>query len=45
MELMSSQIEPVELTETSEKNSWDRERSIDELRSFITSREVFISQL
>lgn len=36
-------IEPVTLTEILGLNSWDRQRSDDELREFIAGREVAIA--
>ena len=39
MDLTSSQIEPVTLSEVLELASWDRPRTDDELQSFISKRE------
>ncbi|HEY8886751.1 MAG TPA: hypothetical protein VIM31_04625 [Candidatus Microsaccharimonas sp.] len=43
MDSTSSQIEPVTLSEVLELASWDRPRSNDELRNFISTREAIIS--
>ena len=43
MDTTSSQIEPVTLSEVLELASWDRPRSNEELRSFISSREAIIA--
>jgi hypothetical protein len=42
METTSSQIEPVTLSEVLEIASWDRPRSNDELRNFISHREAIV---
>ena len=44
MDSTSSQIEPVSMSEVLNLASWDRPRSNEELRSFISSREAIISQ-
>lgn len=43
MDTTSSQIEPVTLSEVLELASWDRPRSNEELRSFISSREAIVA--
>ena len=43
MELATSQIEPVTLSEVLELASWDRPRTNDELRNFITRRESIVN--
>jgi len=43
MDSTSSQIEPVTLSEVLELASWDRPRSNDELRNFISTREAILS--
>jgi hypothetical protein len=43
MDTTSSQIEPVTMSEVLEIASWDRPRSNQELRSFISTREAIIS--
>lgn len=43
MDATASQIEPVTLTDALELASWDRPRSNDELRNFISTREAIIS--
>ena len=43
MELAASQIEPVTLSEVLELASWDRPRTNDELRNFITRRESIVN--
>jgi hypothetical protein len=42
MDTTSSQVEPVTLSEVLDVNSWDRPRSNDELRSFISTREAVV---
>jgi hypothetical protein len=42
MDSTTSQIEPVTLSEVLEINSWDRPRSNDELRNFISTREAIV---
>jgi len=44
MEITPSQVEPVTMSEVLELASWDRPRSTQELRSFISQREAIISQ-
>jgi len=36
-------IEPVTLTEILGLNSWDRQRSDDELREFVANREIALA--
>ena len=43
MDTTSSQIEPVTMSEVLELASWDRPRSNDELRNFISTREAIIN--
>lgn len=42
MDTTSSQIEPVTMSEVLQLATWDRPRSNEELRSFISSRESVI---
>ncbi len=42
MDITNSQIEPVTMSEVLELASWDRPRSNDELRNFISSREAVV---
>lgn len=42
MDSTNSQIEPVTMSEVLEIASWDRPRSNDELRSFISTREAIV---
>jgi hypothetical protein len=42
METNTSQIEPVTISEVLEIASWDRPRTDDELRSFLSQREAVI---
>lgn len=44
METTNSQIEPVTMSEVLELATWDRQRSTDELLSFIERREAVISR-
>jgi len=44
MDTTSSQIEPVTMSEVLELATWDRPRSNQELRNFISSREAIIAQ-
>jgi len=44
MDMTSSQIEPVTMSEVLELATWDRPRTNQELRSFIASREAIIDQ-
>jgi hypothetical protein len=41
----SSNIEPVTMTEVLELASWDRQRTNDELRSFIARRESIVANI
>jgi hypothetical protein len=43
MDITSSQIEPVTMSEVLEIASWDRPRSSEELRRFISSREEVVA--
>jgi len=43
METQTSQVEPVTMSEVLELASWDRQRSNEELLSFISQREAAIS--
>jgi hypothetical protein len=43
MDTQTSQIEPVTISEVLELASWERQRSNEELRSFISQREAAIS--
>jgi len=42
MDLTTSQVEPVTLSEVLELASWDRPRSNDELQNFISKREAVV---
>lgn len=42
MEATSSSVEPVTLTEVLQLSTWDRERTNEELDSFITRRELSV---
>jgi hypothetical protein len=42
MDTTSSQIEPITMSEVLELASWDRPRSNDELRNFISTREAIV---
>lgn len=42
MEATTSSVEPVTLTEVLQLTSWDRERTNEELDSFITRRELSV---
>lgn len=42
MDATNSQTEPVTLSEILEIASWDRPRSNDELRNFISTREAIV---
>jgi len=44
MDTTSSQIEPVTMSEVLELATWDRPRSNQELRNFISSREAIVAQ-
>ena len=44
MDMTSSQIEPVTMSEVLELASWDRPRSNQELREFISSREAIVAE-
>jgi len=44
MDMTSSQIEPVTMSEVLELATWDRPRSNQELRNFISSREAIIAE-
>jgi len=44
MDTTSSQIEPVSMSEVLNLASWERPRSTEELRTFISKREAIISQ-
>ena len=44
MDMTSSQIEPVTMSEVMELATWDRPRSNQELRNFISSREAIIAE-
>jgi len=44
MDITSSQIEPVTMSEVLELASWDRPRSNQELREFISSREAIVAE-
>ena len=44
MDITSSQIEPVTMSEVLELATWDRPRSNQELRNFISSREAIIAE-
>lgn len=43
MDSSASQIEPATLSDALELASWDRPRSNDELRNFISTREAIVS--
>ena len=43
MEQTISQIEPVTMSEVLQLASWDRPRSNDELRNFISTREAIVN--
>jgi len=43
MDTQTSQIEPVTMSEVLELASWERQRTSEELRSFISQREAAIS--
>ena len=43
MDLTNSQVEPVTISDVLQLASWDRPRSNDELRNFISSREAIIA--
>jgi hypothetical protein len=43
MDTNSSQIEPVTMSEVLELASWDRPRSNQELRNFISTREAIVA--
>lgn len=45
MDMAPSQVEQVTMSEVLELASWDRPRSTDELRSFISKRENSIAHL
>lgn len=42
MEATTSSVEPVTLTEVLQLSTWDRERTNEELDSFITRRELSV---
>ena len=42
MDTINSQVEPVTMSEVLEIASWDRPRSNDELRNFISTREAVV---
>jgi len=42
MDTTSSQIEPVSMSEVLQLASWDRPRSNQELRNFISTREAIV---
>ena len=42
MDTTSSQIEPVTMSEVLELASWERPRSNEELRNFISTREAVV---
>jgi len=42
MDLTTSKVEPVTLSEVLELASWDRPRSNDELQNFISKREAIV---
>jgi hypothetical protein len=42
MDSSSSQVEPVTMSEVLQLASWDRPRSNDELRNFISTREAIV---
>ena len=44
MDITSSQIEPVTISEVLELATWDRPRTNQELRTFISNREAVIAQ-
>ena len=44
MDMTSSQIEPVTMSEVLELATWDRPRSNQELREFISSREAIVAE-
>lgn len=44
MEADQTNIEPVTMSEVLELATWDRPRSDEELRSFISSREAIIGE-
>jgi len=44
MDTTSSQIEPVTMSEVLELATWDRPRSNQELRNFISSREAIVAE-
>jgi len=43
MDSTSSQIEPVTMSEVLELATWDRPRTNQELRNFISSREAIVA--
>ncbi|MEO6109636.1 MAG: hypothetical protein ABIP50_01325 [Candidatus Saccharimonadales bacterium] len=43
MEITEAIVEPVTMSEVLQLATWDRPRTSDELRNFITRRESFIS--
>jgi hypothetical protein len=43
MDTTSSQVEPVTMSEVLEIASWDRPRSNQELRHFISTREAIVA--
>lgn len=43
MEQTESKVEPVTMSEVLELASWDRPRSTEELRNFISAREAALS--
>ncbi len=45
METSNSQIEQVTLSDLLELDSWNRERSDEELKSFIEKREALLSRV
>jgi len=42
MDSSSSKVEPVTMSEVLELATWDRPRSNDELRNFISTREAIV---
>lgn len=44
MDSSTSQVEPVTMSEVLQLATWDRPRSNEELRNFISTREAIIAQ-
>lgn len=43
MDITNSQVEPVTISEVLQIASWDRPRSNEELRNFISTREAIVA--